>query len=114
MGAETPIGFATGCAYAGRVPDIPASQPHPTTHATAASRLSGLDWAVRIGTAMIAVGALATVVTLLPLFTGLDPMPLGVYLLCFLAPLGFGVILMALWQRARTRRHRLRDTTESR
>jgi len=56
---------------------------------------------------MVTVGVLATIITLLPLFTGLDPMPVGVYLLCFLAPLGFGVVLVALWERARTRRDRL-------
>jgi hypothetical protein len=62
---------------------------------------------------MVVVGLVATIVTLLPLFTGLDPMPVGVYLLCFLGPLGFGLILVAVWQRARSRHHRLRRSPES-
>ena len=56
---------------------------------------------------MVAVGAVATLVTLLPVFVDLGPLPLPVYLLCFMAPAGLAVLLGALWQRARTRRDRL-------
>ncbi|MCZ3389091.1 MAG: hypothetical protein LH645_08205 [Actinomycetia bacterium] len=74
---------------------------------------STLDFAVRVGTVLVAVGVLATIATLLPLFSGLDALPVGVYLLCFLAPLGLAVILMALWRRARTRSARLRAASEA-
>ena len=67
-----------------------------------------------VGTALMAIGAVATVVTLLPVFVDLDPLPLPVYLLCFMAPAGLAVLLGALWQRARTRQDRLhRSTTHS-
>ena len=72
------------------------------------SSRSTLDTAVRVGAVLLAVGTLATIATLVPLFSGLDPLPVGIYLLCFLAPLGLAVILVALWQRARTRSARLR------
>ena len=69
---------------------------------------TSLDTAVRVGAVLVAVGVLATIATLVPLFSGLDPLPVGIYLLSFLAPLGLAVILVALWQRARTRSARLR------
>ena len=69
--------------------------------------MARLDVVTRVGAVMVAVGALATVLTLLPLSTGLEPMPVAVYVLCFFAPLGLGVILVALWRRARGRRARL-------
>jgi divalent metal cation (Fe/Co/Zn/Cd) transporter len=71
-----------------------------------------LDSAVRVGVVLLAVGTLATIATLVPLFSGVDPLPVGVYLLCFLAPLGLGVIMVALWQRARTRSARLRAAAQ--
>jgi divalent metal cation (Fe/Co/Zn/Cd) transporter len=72
------------------------------------SRRSSLDTAVRVGVVLLAVGTVATIATLMPLFSGADPLPVGVYLLSFLAPLGLAVLLVALWQRARTRSTRLR------
>lgn len=69
------------------------------------------DTAVRIGTVLVAVGTAATIAALLPLFVDIDPLPVGVYLLCFLAPLGLGVILLALWQRARRRSAHLRASS---
>jgi cadmium resistance protein CadD (predicted permease) len=66
------------------------------------------DTAVRVGAVLVAMGTLASIATLVPLFSGLDPLPVGVYLLCFLAPLGLAVILVAIWQRARGRSERLR------
>ncbi len=70
------------------------------------------DVAVRVGAVLVAIGALAAIATLVPLFSGLDPLPVGVYLLCFLAPLGLAVILVALWQRARTRSERIRAAAQ--
>ena len=65
------------------------------------------DAVFRVGAALVAVGTVASVVALLPLFNGWDAFPTAVYLLCFLAPAGLGLILVALWQRARTRSARL-------
>lgn len=59
------------------------------------------------GLALILVGLLAAVVALLPLATGAPALPLVVYLLAMLAPLGLGLVLVGLWQQARTRRHLL-------
>lgn len=53
---------------------------------------------------MVGLGVVATIVTLLPLLLDADPLPVVFYLLCFLAPLGLGVILLALWLRARDRK----------
>lgn len=72
-----------------------------------------VDLAMRIGVALVGIGALATIATLLPLFLDLEPLPVAAYLMCFLAPLGLAVILGALWQRARTRRTRLRPRPPS-
>jgi cadmium resistance protein CadD (predicted permease) len=68
------------------------------------------DAVFRVGAVLVAVGTVASVVALLPLFLGLDALPVAVYLLCFLAPAGLGLILAALWWRARTRSARLRSS----
>lgn len=73
---------------------------------------SRTDAAVRIGAALVAVGTVATIATLVPLLFDVSPLPVWAYLLCFLAPLGLGVILVALWQRARTRSARLRSARQ--
>ena len=70
------------------------------------------DTVVRVGAALVAIGTVASIATLLPLVVGLEPLPVPVYLLCFLAPVGLGVILVALWRRARTRSSRLRDADQ--
>lgn len=70
------------------------------------------DTVVRVGAALVAIGTVASIATLLPLVVGLEPLPVAVYLLCFLAPIGLGVVLVALWQRARTRSVRLRDADQ--
>ena len=61
---------------------------------------------LRVGLALVFVGFLATIATLIPLFTGADPFPVGFYLLAMLAPLGMGLILLGLWQSARHRAQR--------
>ena len=63
----------------------------------------------RIGLAVFAVGVLATVATLIPLFTGADPLPVAFYLLSMLAPLGFAIVLVGLWRNGRRRRLREPD-----
>ena len=55
----------------------------------------------RLAIAMVAVGLLAGILTLLPIFTGGDPLPLGWYLAALLAPLGIGLMLVGLWRNAR-------------
>jgi Na+/proline symporter len=71
------------------------------------------DVALAVGVALIATGILATAVTLLPLFTGAATLPLPWYLLSLLAPVGFGVILVTLWRRARARGVRVREASRS-
>jgi hypothetical protein len=63
---------------------------------------------VRLGALLVAIGFVATVVTLVPLFMDADPLPVAFYLLCFLAPVGLGLILVGLWRTARARGRRLR------
>lgn len=62
---------------------------------------------MRVGVALVAVGVLGSVVTLVPFLTGSDPLPLPAYLMALLAPVGLAVILVSLWRRARGRRSRL-------
>ncbi|HUV47852.1 MAG TPA: hypothetical protein VMX11_02640 [Actinomycetes bacterium] len=66
------------------------------------------DAVFRLGAVLVAIGTVASIVALLPLFLGLDAFPTAVYLLCFLAPLGLGLILVVLWRRARSRWSRIR------
>ena len=49
---------------------------------------------------MVAVGAIAGILTLLPIFTGGDPLPVALYLGAMLAPLGVGLMLVGLWRNA--------------
>jgi hypothetical protein len=69
---------------------------------------AGYDATVRLGAVLVLVGTVASAVTLLPLALGVDAFPVAIYLLCFLAPLGLGVVLVALWRRARSRSARIR------
>jgi hypothetical protein len=62
---------------------------------------------------LVVLGTLASIATLLPLALGAGALPVAAYLLSFLAPLGLGVILVALWHRARTRSQRLRAQAHS-
>jgi protein-S-isoprenylcysteine O-methyltransferase Ste14 len=57
----------------------------------------------RAGIAFVCLGTLATLITLLSLFTGSEPLPLAFYLVCLLAPLGVGLILWGLLEMARAR-----------
>jgi membrane protein implicated in regulation of membrane protease activity len=65
------------------------------------------DTLFRVGAVLIGVGVVASLVTVAPFLVGGEPLPLGAYLLALLAPLGLGVVLIALWLRARSRRSRL-------
>ncbi|MFL6181164.1 MAG: hypothetical protein ACJ73J_02550 [Actinomycetes bacterium] len=77
------------------MPDHEPSEPRP-------SGTPG-EMVVRLGAVLVAVGFLATVVTLVPLFLDAEPLPVAFYLLCFLAPVGLGLILVGLWRTARAR-----------
>jgi membrane protein implicated in regulation of membrane protease activity len=59
------------------------------------------------GDALLRVGAV------LPFLVGQEPLPLLAYLLALLAPLGLGVVLVALWRRARSRRVRLAAASDA-
>ena len=68
---------------------------------------------MRLGAVLVAVGFLATVVTLVPLFLDAEPLPVAFYLLCFLAPVGLGLILVGLWRTARARGRGLQTRSTS-
>lgn len=74
----------------------------------ARSRAPG-DSLLVVGVALVAIGFLATVATLVPLLADSSALPLPFYLLSLLAPVGLGVILVTLWRRARARGLRLRQ-----
>lgn len=65
------------------------------------------DTLLRVGAGLIGVGFVASLATVVPLLVDSEPLPLAAYLLALLAPLGLGVVLVALWLRARGRRTRL-------
>ncbi|MFC7218761.1 hypothetical protein ACFQLX_11355 [Streptomyces polyrhachis] len=67
-----------------------------------APALSAADWLVRIGAVVFAVGALGTLVTLVPLFTGADPLPTAAYLVSMLMGVGFALALGGLLAQARS------------
>lgn len=75
------------------------------------ARRDGVDTTMRVGTGLLLIGVVASVVTLVPFLTGAEPLPLIAYLLALLAPVGLGVVLLAFWRRARGRRSRLSTTT---
>jgi Na+/proline symporter len=70
------------------------------------------DAVFRVGAVLVAIGTVASIVALLPLILGRDAFPMAVYLLCFLAPLGLGLILVVLWKRARSRSSRIRSAND--
>ncbi|RKS68517.1 hypothetical protein CLV35_3645 [Motilibacter peucedani] len=63
----------------------------------------GDRWVV-VGGVIFVAGALACVAAVVPLLLGTDPLPVLVYLLALLAPLGFAVALCGLLVGVRARR----------
>ncbi|MFE0459011.1 hypothetical protein ACFW1A_07070 [Kitasatospora sp. NPDC058965] len=61
---------------------------------------------VRVGAVVFVLGALATVVTFVPLFLHLTPLPSAAYWACMLMPLGFLLALVGLFRSARSQRRR--------
>lgn len=62
------------------------------------------DALVRVGAIVFIIGAVATVVTVTPLFLGLTPLPVAAYLVSMLMPVGFGAALVGLLRSARAQR----------
>ncbi|WP_441250763.1 hypothetical protein [Kitasatospora sp. McL0602] len=62
---------------------------------------------VRAGAVVFGVGSIATLVTFVPLFFHLTPLPTAAYWLCMLMPLGFLVSLVGLLQGARAQKRRV-------
>jgi hypothetical protein len=62
------------------------------------------DALVRIGAIVFLIGAVATVVTVAPLFLGLKALPSAAYFVSMLMPVGFGTALLGLLRSARAQR----------
>ncbi|MFD7450059.1 hypothetical protein [Kitasatospora sp. NPDC059827] len=65
------------------------------------------DVYVKAGTVVFGVGALATLVTFVPLFLHLTPLPTAMYWLSMLMPAGFLSALTGLFLNARAQRARI-------
>jgi hypothetical protein len=65
------------------------------------------DVYVKAGTVVFAFGALATMVTFVPLFLHLTPLPTAMYWLSMLMPAGFLSALTGLFLNARAQRRRV-------
>ena len=62
------------------------------------------DSLVRVGAILFLIGAVATVVTVAPLFLHLHRLPTPAYFVCMVMPLGFAVALAGLLTSARSQR----------
>ncbi|WP_042412889.1 hypothetical protein [Streptacidiphilus anmyonensis] len=65
------------------------------------------DRLVRVGAILFAVGAVATIATVLPLFLGLHRLPTPAYFVCMVMPLGFAVALAGLFRSARSQKRQV-------
>jgi hypothetical protein len=90
----------------------PSPEPHNSQPPGDPPPSNGMDAAVRIGVALLALGTVAALITLVPLFTGAEPFGLWIYLLSLLAPLGLAVLFVAFWQRGRSRSRRIALASE--
>jgi hypothetical protein len=66
------------------------------------------DLLVRIGAILFAVGAVATLATITPLFIGSRPLPTAAYFVCMLMGAGFAVALAGLLRSALAQRRQSR------
>jgi hypothetical protein len=62
------------------------------------------DTLVRVGAILFVIGAVATIVTVAPLFLGLSRLPTPAYFFSMVMPVGFGVALVGLMRSARAQR----------
>ncbi len=67
------------------------------------------DLLVRIGAVVFAIGAVATIATMIPLFVGAQPLPTPAYFVCMLMALGFALALVGLLRSARAQRRAARE-----
>jgi hypothetical protein len=70
------------------------------------------DTLVRVGAILFLIGAVATVVTVAPLFLHLSRLPTPAYFVCMVMPLGFAVALAGLFKSARGQRRSPVRTTQ--
>ncbi len=80
---------------------------------TSETRMPG-DLLVRIGAIVFAVGAVATLATMTPLFIGAHPLPTPAYFVCMLMGVGFGLALGGLLRSARAQRRQTRAAASAR
>ena len=71
------------------------------------------DTLVRVGAIMFLVGAVATVVTVAPMFLHLTRLPTPAYFVCMVMPLGFAVALFGLLKSARSQRRSAIRTSQA-
>ncbi|WP_371517514.1 hypothetical protein [Kitasatospora sp. NBC_01300] len=71
------------------------------------------DVYVKAGTIVFGLGALATLVTFVPLFLHLTPLPTAAYWLSMLMPAGFLAALAGLFLNARAQRRRVESAGAS-
>ncbi|WP_344320480.1 hypothetical protein [Streptomyces macrosporus] len=69
------------------------------------------DLLVRIGAVVFFVGAVATLVTLLPLFLGSDPLPTAAYLVSMLMGVGFAIAGAGVLRSIAVQRRRARSSS---
>jgi hypothetical protein len=67
---------------------------------------------VRAGAIVFGLGSVATLVTFVPLFFHLTPLPTVAYWLCMLMPLGFLLSLVGLLQGARAQKRRAEEGSQ--
>ncbi|WP_181766081.1 hypothetical protein [Streptomyces albidus (ex Kaewkla and Franco 2022)] len=67
------------------------------------------DLLVRIGGVVFLVGALATLVTVAPLFLGTEPFPAPAYFVCMLMGVGFATAAAGLVRSAASQRREARS-----
>ncbi|AXK32311.1 hypothetical protein DVA86_06250 [Streptomyces armeniacus] len=67
------------------------------------------DLLVRAGGVVFAVGALATLITVAPLFLDADPFPAPAYFVCMLMGVGFGLAAAGLLRSAAAERRAARE-----
>ncbi len=71
-------------------PIYPGAVSNETPHSGTSDEAPG-DRLVRIGVIVFAVGAVATLATVAPLFLGADPLPSVAYFVCMLMGVGFAL-----------------------
>ncbi|GJF28243.1 hypothetical protein KNE206_09430 [Kitasatospora sp. NE20-6] len=70
------------------------------------------DALVRAGVIVFAAGAVATLVTFVPLFFDLTPLPSAAYWLCMLMPAGFLLSMAGVLASARAQKRRAQAGTQ--